>query len=106
MVTDGWWSVAIFWTSKLTTSPRTSNVFAAARHICLLRCAVNFLVPNVKAAPNNVDRTLDANQARLAKSILWRLVEQALARWIKVIAVACLLWAYQIQVLQTIPGIR
>jgi hypothetical protein len=40
----------------------------------------------------------------LAKSILWRLVEQALAEVDQVIAVACLLWACRIQVLQTIPG--
>jgi hypothetical protein len=36
------------------------------------------LVPNGRAA-TNVDRAFDANQAQLAKSILWRLVEQALA---------------------------
>jgi hypothetical protein len=37
------------------------------------------LVPNGRVATNNVDRAFDANKAQLAKSILWRLVEHALA---------------------------
>jgi hypothetical protein len=37
------------------------------------------LVPNGRVATNKVDRAFDANKAQLAKSILWRLVEHALA---------------------------
>jgi transposase len=49
---------------------------------------------------------LDAHHAQLAKSILrLELVEPALAELDQVIAAACLLWAHQIQLLQTIPGV-
>jgi transposase len=49
----------------------------------------------------------DANQARLARSMLRRLdlVEQALAELDAVIVDACQPWAHQIELLQTIPGV-
>jgi transposase len=49
----------------------------------------------------------DANHARLARSMLRRLdlVEQAMAELDAVIVEACQPWAYQIELLQTIPGV-
>ena len=50
---------------------------------------------------------VDANHARLARSMLRRLdlVEQALAELDAVIVDACEPWQHQIELLQTIPGV-
>ena len=61
-------------------------------------------IPNLAQA---LTGHFDANHARLARSRLRRLdlVEQAMAELDAVIVEACQPWAYQIELLQTIPGV-
>lgn len=55
-----------------------------------------------------LDGHFDAHHARMAKTILSRLdmVEESLAELDQVIAVECVPWAHQIELLQTIPECR